>query len=68
MFVFAETFNRSVVVNVVIEQEYDENFEDKKSSEYKEFVGNFTIQVNGKWMSYAGLQPCRYWTYPVSNS
>nr|XP_043878045.1 mucin-3B-like isoform X2 [Solea senegalensis] len=40
-----ETLNRSVVVDVVIHQEYDERYNDKQSPEYKEFVGNFTTQM-----------------------
>ena len=43
---FADTLNRSVVVKVVINEEYKPEYADKKSPEYKEFVGNFTDQVN----------------------
>ncbi|XP_078020627.1 uncharacterized protein LOC144459816 [Epinephelus lanceolatus] len=39
------TFNRSVAVNVVINQEFNDKYEDKTSSEYIEFVGNFTDQM-----------------------
>ena len=46
VFVFAEAFNKSVVINVVINQEFNEMYEDKTSSKYKEFVGNFSLQVN----------------------
>ncbi|XP_023270922.1 G8 domain-containing protein DDB_G0286311-like [Seriola lalandi dorsalis] len=40
-----DAFNRSVEVNLVINQEFNENYEDTSSSEYIEFVRNFTRQM-----------------------
>ncbi|KAL3046685.1 hypothetical protein OYC64_004635 [Pagothenia borchgrevinki] len=40
-----DTLNRSVVVKVVINQEYKPEYENEKSPEYKDFVGNFTTQM-----------------------
>lgn len=48
LILFPDTVNRSVVVNVVINQEFKDKYEDKNSPEYRDFVGNFTNQVNGK--------------------
>ncbi|KAF0044927.1 hypothetical protein F2P81_001456 [Scophthalmus maximus] len=39
------TLSRSVVVDMVINQKYNERYENKTSSEYKEFVRNFTYQM-----------------------
>ncbi|KAK1890197.1 Mucin-3A, partial [Dissostichus eleginoides] len=39
-----DTLDRLVVVKVVINQEYKPEYENEKSPEYKEFVGNFTNQ------------------------
>ncbi|XP_042258015.1 mucin-17-like [Thunnus maccoyii] len=41
-----EKINRTVLVNVVINEEYNEKYDNKSSREYKEFVGNFTKQMN----------------------
>ncbi|KAI9518444.1 hypothetical protein NQZ68_036895 [Dissostichus eleginoides] len=40
-----DTLDRLVVVKVVINQEYKPEYENEKSPEYKEFVGNFTNQM-----------------------
>ncbi|XP_074480642.1 mucin-3A [Sebastes fasciatus] len=39
------TFNRTVLVNLVINKQYNVKYEDETSLEYKEFVGNFTNQM-----------------------
>ncbi|KAK5848660.1 hypothetical protein PBY51_006254 [Eleginops maclovinus] len=40
-----DTLNRTVVVNVVINQDYKPEYDNEKSPEYKEFVGNFTKKM-----------------------
>ncbi|XP_044198376.1 mucin-3B-like [Thunnus albacares] len=40
-----DKLNRSVVVNVMINQKYDESYDDKTSAVYKEFVANFTERM-----------------------
>ncbi|XP_023279567.1 mucin-17-like [Seriola lalandi dorsalis] len=40
-----DTFTRSVEVNLVIDQEFNEKYEDTSSSQYIEFVRNFTRQM-----------------------
>ncbi|TDG99929.1 hypothetical protein EPR50_G00199600 [Perca flavescens] len=39
------TVDRPVVVNVVINEEFKDKYEDKNSPEYRDFVGNFTNQM-----------------------
>ncbi|KAG7234042.1 hypothetical protein INR49_005972, partial [Caranx melampygus] len=40
------TLERPVEVNVVINEPFDEQYENKESPQYKEFVGNFTKKMN----------------------
>ncbi|XP_070711366.1 mucin-12-like [Pempheris klunzingeri] len=40
-----DTLNRSVMVTVVINQAFNEKYEDETSTEFKEFVGNFTDKM-----------------------
>lgn len=44
-FVFTETINRTVVVNMEVNDEFKEEYEEPSSLEYKTFVKNFTVQV-----------------------
>ncbi|XP_017282551.1 mucin-3A isoform X3 [Kryptolebias marmoratus] len=41
-----ETFNQSVVVAVVIDEEYKDKYDNTNSTEYKEFVKKFTDNMN----------------------
>uniref|UniRef100_UPI0037E802A3 uncharacterized protein n=1 Tax=Semicossyphus pulcher TaxID=241346 RepID=UPI0037E802A3 len=40
-----DTINRKVVVDVEVNEEYNDKYEDKTSQEYRDFVGNFTSQM-----------------------
>lgn len=58
---FADTLSRSVVVEVVINEEYKQEYKDTKSTEYKVFVGTFTDKVNETCDELSCMvQPCTY--------
>lgn len=50
----ADTLERPVEVNVVIDKPYEPEYDNEESPKYQEFVETFTNKVN--WMRYAGLQ------------
>lgn len=45
-FVFPGAFNQTVVIDVVLAENYDEAYDNPTSDEYKGFVNRFVTEVN----------------------